>query len=144
MGLAKAIVWKTPVTVTYSAGPNASLLTLPNVVLWTADADTLIESVEEIHEVLGTDGSAVTLDIVKCSGTQAAASGTTLLASTFSLKAAINTRVSKNRANGGVLSTASAIVLAGQRIALKFSGTMTSVAGVSVTLTLRRRRRPAY
>lgn len=145
MGLAKAIVWKDVVLITFSAGPNAALLTLPNVTVFIADTDYRLEAVSEVHETLGTDGSAVTLDLVKCTGTQAAASGTTMLASTFNLKATINTVVRKSKSGGGLsATTANVRVASGDRIALNFGGTTTALSGLCVSLWLKAQRRPSY
>ena len=143
--LTKALTWHAPVIVTWAIGPNAALLTLPDVSLFIADTDYELLSVSEVHEVLGTDGSAVTLDIKKCTTTQAAASGTTMLASTFNLKATVQTVVTKNKSNGGLSATAANVRLAaGNRLALDFSGTMTAVAGVCVNVVLYPLRRPSY
>lgn len=145
MPMVKALAWHAPFCVSFNAGPNAALLTAPNVTLFIADTDYSLEEVQEVHETLGTDGSAVTLDVVKCTTTQAAASGTTMLASTFNLKATINTVVTKSRSNGGITTTAAnRRLLVGNRIALKFGGTTTSLTGVCVQLWLKRLRRPSY
>lgn len=143
--LSKALAWQAPVLVTFAAGPNAALLTSPNVSLFIADTDYELVKVQEVHETLGTDGSAVTLDIVKATTTQAAASGTTMLSSTFNLKATINTVVTKSKGTTGLTATlANRRLLVGNRIALKFGGVMTSVTGVLVQMWLVRLRRPAY
>lgn len=129
-----------PVLAQFLAGPNAALLTLPNGTLFIADGDYELAQVQEVHEVLGTDGGAVALDIVKCTGTQTAAQGTTMLRSTFDLKAAINTVVKKNLSNAGLtLTAANRLIRNGERVALSFSGTMTAVAGLRVQATLIRR-----
>ena len=143
--LPKAAAWHAPLVLTFAAGPNAALLTLPDVTLFIADTDYELLSVAEVHEVLGTNGSAVTLDIKKCTGVQAAASGTTMLASTFDLKATVQTVVSKTLSNAGLTATAADRRLAaGNRLALDFTGTLTALAGVNVTVVLKRVRRPAY
>lgn len=145
MALAKAVAYKAPVVLQFTAGPNAALLTLPNVGLMTVDDDMEIMSVTERHETLGTDGGAVTVDVVKASSGTALASGTSLLASTISLKATINTTQSRTLAAGTLASTAAGrTVLAGQCIGLKFSGTMTAVTGVCITVVLKRRSRPSW
>lgn len=145
MGVAKSLAWQAPVLVSFSAGPNAALLTAPDVALFIADDDYELLRVDEIHETLGTDGSAVTVDVVKCTGTQAAGSGTTMLASTFNLKATVNTVVSKTLSGGGLTTTAgNRRLAAGNRLALNFAGTMTAVTGVCVTAWLRRISRPTY
>src|SRR3990167_11012056 len=89
---AQALAWQAPLVLMFSAGPNAALLTVPDVALWLADADAEIVFAAEIHETLGTDGSAVTADIVKVADGTALASGTSLLATTFNLKATVATR----------------------------------------------------
>lgn len=142
---AKAIVWEAPVTLTFSAGPNAALLTAPNVPLLIADGEYEVLSVSETHETLGTDGGAVTLDIVKASNGTALAAGTSVLASTFNLKGTINTEVRKTISNSGLSTTAAnRLISRGQRLGLKFTGTMTSVTGVCVTVVLQRIRRPKW
>lgn len=145
MGLAKALVWQRPVLVSFSAGPNAALLTLPDVSVFIADTNYELVAVSELHEVLGTDGSAVTLDVVKVTGTDVVASGTTMLATTFNLKATVATVVRKSLSNGGLTTTAAnRRIASGNRIGLNFAGTMTAVAGVHVSLWLKPLRRPSY
>lgn len=142
---AKAIVWEAPVVLTFSAGPNAALLTNPNVPLVIADGEYEVVSVSESHETLGTDGAAVAVDVVKASDGTALSGGTSVLASTFNLKATINTEVRKTISNGGLSTTAANRRLSrGQRLGLKFSGTLTSVTGVNVTVVLQRIRRPKW
>lgn len=85
---------------------------------------------KEVHTVLGTDGSAVTLDLEKLTGTTAPGSGSSMLLSTVSLKSTINTVVT-----GSLTATlANRSVVAGDRIALKLAGTPTSVANVTVLI----------
>ncbi|NBR88215.1 MAG: hypothetical protein EBT61_22490 [Verrucomicrobia bacterium] len=127
---------------TFSAGPNAALLTLPNVGLWVADSNCEIVFASEIHETLGTDGSAVTVDVVKASDGAALSAGTSLLASTFNLKSTINT-LQKRSLSPGTLA-ADRTILNGQRIGLKFSGTLTAVTGVNIVVVLNRLNRPTW
>jgi hypothetical protein len=134
--------WQAPIVLTFAAGPNAALLTLPDVGLFTADADCEILSVTERHETLGTDAGAVTADIKKASSGTAIAGGTSLLASTFNLKATINTTQSRSRSAGTL--AADRMILAGQCIGVDFGGVMTAVTGVLITVVLRRLREPAY
>lgn len=138
MGFAKGGVWRAPRIITMAFPTNAAILTSPNCALFVADAYYVLEQVSEIHETLGTDGSAVTLDIVKATGTGTAAGGTSVLSSTFNLKATINTVVRKTRSSGLVVTNnAAGLRLApGDRFCAKFSGTLTSVTGVCVTMIL--------
>ena len=89
-----------------------------------------IIAIYESHTTAGTDGSAVTLNIEKLTGTQALDAGAILLSTAFDLKGTINT------VNTGTLtSTRSDLILSkGDRLALKDSGTLTDVAGVCVTI----------
>lgn len=145
MGLAKAVAWQAPILVTFTAGPNAALLTLPDVTVFIADTDYELVKAQEIHETLGTDGGTVSLDIKKCTTTQAAASGTTMLSSVFNLKSTINTVVTKSKGTTGLSATlANRRVLVGNRIAIDFIGTNTAVTGVLLQLWLQRLRRPSY
>lgn len=145
MGLPKGITWQGLEMVQLSFGTNAAILTSPNCSLFIADTDYELVKAQEIHETLGTDGSAVTLDIVKCTTTQTAAQGTTMLATTFNLKATINTVVTKSKGTSGLTATlANRNVLVANRIAAKFTGTLTSVTGVLIQLWLKRLRRPSF
>lgn len=142
--IAKAVAWQAPIVLTATFPTNASILTTPNVGLFTADADCEILSVTERHETLGTDGSAVTLDVVKAASGTAMASGTSMLASTINLKATVNTTQSRSLSAGTLAAYDARQLPAGQCVGLKFSGTLTAVTGVSVTVILRRLRQPSY
>lgn len=140
--LAKAIAWQAPKYLTFAAGPNAALLTLPDVGLFTADADYEIAAAYERHETLGTDGSPVTADVVKAASGTAIGSGASLLASAFNLKATINTTQSRTDSAGTLASDR--ILYAGQCLGINFAGTMTAVSGVSITVVLVPMRRPSW
>lgn len=142
----KGLLWQSPLFLTYAIGPNAALLTAGNVALFTAPVGSAWEVVDiaELHETLGTNGAAVTLDVVKCTGTQAAGSGASMLAAVFNLKATINTVVRKNRSAGLSTTKANLQLAAGHRLALAFTGTLTALTGLSVTVTLVPTRRPTF
>ena len=82
---------------------------------------------QEAHSVVG--GAGAQIDVKKCTGTQAPASGTTMLASVFDLTTTINTTVDKTLSS----TTADLTLAAGDRIGIDFSGTLTGLVG---TLTL--------
>ncbi len=96
--------------------------------------------VSEIHGVAGTNGGAVTLDIEKLTGTTAKGSGTSILASTFNLKSTANTVVSKE----GVNLSAARTLVQGDRLALKSSGTLTTLSDLQVTLYCKMLGRGGY
>lgn len=88
----------------------------------------LVTAFKEVHETAGTDAGAVTIDLEKLTGTTAPGSGSSVLSSTLSLKATANTVQSAT-----ITSTSANKTLAiGDRLALKRTGTLTSVAGVTV------------
>lgn len=113
-------------------------------VIFIADRPCVVVGFQEVHQTKGTDGSAVTLQLEKLTGTTAPGSGLNLLQTAISLKANINTVQTGDISTGsdpvtGVrLATLAAphstgLVL-GDRLALKKSGTLTSVANVTVTI----------
>lgn len=144
--LGKAMVWQAPRIFSFTAATNAALLTNSDTTLFIADADYELESVAEAHAIAGDDAGAVTLDIKKCTGTQAPSAGTTMLASTFNLKSTANTVVRKDRSNGGLSTTRTVTqITKGDRVCADFSGTLATLAGFCVTLVLiPTRRRPAW
>lgn len=102
-------------------------------VIYIANAPVKVVAIREAHGVAGNDAGAVTLDVKKCTGTQAPSAGTTVLTSTVNLKGTANTVV----APALTATTANLALAAGDRLALDYTGVITSLAGVNVTLTLR-------
>lgn len=140
---AQAVAFKAPVRVSVVLAANGAIL--DSFAFVAADADYELVCVSEVHDVAGTNGSAVTLDIVKCAAGTTVASGTSLLASTFDLKSTADTPVTKTVSNGGVAQAQSSRqILQGESVALNFAGTLTDLAGVAVTITLNPVSRPAW
>lgn len=102
---------------------------------------TVIE-IDEIHQTAGTDGGAVTLAVYKATGTTASGAGTNILAgpTSFNLKGTANTVQTATAINGlSVVRTSGIGVTSlkiGDRLDLVTSGVLTSVANVTVTVTL--------
>jgi hypothetical protein len=121
---------------------------LADVVCFIADADYELMRVDEVHGVLGTDGGAVTLDVEKLTGTQAVGGGVTMLGSTFNMKATINTVVSRKASltstTGLTATKTNRLLKSGDRVALNFTGVLTALAGLSVTLYLKRLGRRTF
>lgn len=96
-----------------------------------------VQAIREVHETAGSDGSAVTLQVEKLTGTTAKDSGTVLLSTAFDLKGTANT------VQTGTLVTSSYPTIqnntqylsTGDRLALKDSGTLTALSNVTVTVT---------
>lgn len=97
-----------------------------------------VVAIAEVHSVLGTDAGAVSLQVTKDTSTDVPGGGTDLLTNGagagFNLKAAINVP------QAGTLSTVSGVLQmkSGDRLSVDFAGTLTAVAGVVVTVLLRR------
>lgn len=121
-------------------GPTAGI---GSVAIPVRDYWRIVEAAE-VHTVLGTDGGAVTLTIEKLTGTQAPGAGANMLqTSTFNLKATINTvqRVAVSSLTAVTVAQRAAMDLSpGDRIGLTFTGTLTSLAGVGVTVIFKRNR----
>lgn len=135
------------VCIRFSAGPNAALLTAPDQAIFIADTDYEVLRADEVHETLGTDAGAVTADLKKCTGTQAASAGTSVLGSTFNLKSTINTVQTRKRSvsgTSGLAAMGTRTLSAGNRLCIDFGGTMTAVTGVCITVWLRRKRKQTF
>jgi hypothetical protein len=94
-----------------------------------------------VHATAGNDGSDVTGTIRRCQGTEAATAGDDLLGSTkINLKGTALTEQKFDAADSGELtSTAAHLILeAGDRLSLDVTGTTTTLAGVIITVLLKR------
>ncbi len=120
------------ITVTYRQNANASLA---DEAFFIADRAYQVMAIREVHATAGNDAGAVAAQITKDTGTNAPGAGTDLLTSTgFNMKAAANTVQT-----GTLVGTAATLLLAaGDRLAIDFNGTLTSLAGVVVTVVLKR------
>jgi len=99
---------------------------------YVADRPLIVTGVTERHETAGSDGGAVTLQVAKVPSGTAKGSGTNLLTAGVNLKGTADTNQS------GTLAATAAITLAvGDALTLVPTGTLTAVAGVHVTVSLR-------
>lgn len=119
---------------------TASLTMLANAavvdqVFFIAPEPLEVVEIHEIHSTLGTGAGDVTLQVERLQGTEApGGNGDALMAATVDLKAANNTLQSPAL----TATTANLQLAAGDRLGVDISGTTTSVAGVVVTVLLRR------
>jgi len=90
--------------------------------------------VDSVKAKFTTTSSSGTIDIKVCDDGEAISSGTSVLASTMSIAGSADTNVS------GSLTTTQANrkIAKGQSLAIDFGGTTTSIAGLVVTVVLRR------
>lgn len=101
--------------------------------IFIADRPYTVILAQEIHGTAGTDAGAVTLDITKDTGTGAPTSGSSVLnGATFNLKGTANTLQTILGIPSGIAQLA-----VGDRLALKLTGTPTSLASVQVEIALR-------
>ena len=87
---------------------------------------------KEVHETIGSDGSAVTVTLEKLTGATAPDSGIAMLTAALSLKATANTVQTGTIVPSLVTRNLKAV----DRLGLKDAGTLTSVAGVTVLVEL--------
>lgn len=116
-------------TAVYNMLANASLATQS---FWVANRDQQVTGISLSYTVAGTDAGAVTIDVTKDTSTQAPGAGTTMLSATANAKSAsfINTPTFL----GLTATTATLSMLAGDRISIKFTGVLTALAGVVLTV----------
>jgi hypothetical protein len=126
-----------------SSGANAALA--DDYVFTALDGDYELVATSEVHGTAGTDGGAVTADVVRVAAGGTIAGGTSLLSSTFNLKSTVDTPVIKNVSNGGLPAAQSSRVISrGQSVAVNLTGTLTALAGVALTIVLKPIRRRTW
>lgn len=99
---------------------------------WVAPFACRVVSIKESHATAGSDGGAVTLEVVKCADGVAVASGTTLQSAGINLKATADTVQTASL----TATTADLSIAAGTRLGLKLTGTPTALASLAVTVQL--------
>lgn len=140
----KALASDAPVVLQF--GPPGANGALADGYLFTAlDGDYELVAVSEVHGTAGSDGSAVTADVVRVASGGTIAAGTSLLSSTFNLKSTVDTPVIKNVSNGGLPSAQSSRVISrGQSLAINLAGTLTALAGMAITVVVQPLRRRTW
>jgi len=97
-----------------------------------------VTAVSEVHSTAGTDTNPVNVQVVKDTGTTAPGGGTDLL--TNNSNAGFNLKGTDNTVQTGTLTgtVASLRLAAGDRLSVDFAGTLTALAGVVVTVALKK------
>ncbi|RCJ20139.1 hypothetical protein A6S26_05305 [Nostoc sp. ATCC 43529] len=105
---------------------------------FVADGAYLVTGISYVHSTAGSDASAVNLQITKDTGTAAPGAGTDLL--TNNTNAGFDCKGTANTVQAGALvaTEATRTLASGDRLSLDFAGTVTALAGVVVTVSLRR------
>lgn len=103
---------------------------------FTATRAYQVSAIKEVHATPGNDAGAVNLQVTKDTSTDAPGAGTDLL--TNNTNAGFNLKGTANTVQSGTLSATAADLqlAAGDRLSLDFAGTLTTLAGVQVTVTL--------
>lgn len=109
------------------------LRTIASHNIYIAHAVERVVAISLVPTIVGSDGSAVTLQVQRLQGTEDEGSGNDLLDTVFDLKATINTVIS------GVLTTAIAAgtttLAIGDRLAVELAGTSTAaIAALTIVL----------
>jgi hypothetical protein len=99
--------------------------------IFVANRRWRVVGISEVHTTAGSDGSAVSVQVKKCSGTTVPASGTALQTAAFDAKGTAQTVQSATLASDSICT-----IEAGERLALDFTGTITALAGVCVSVDL--------
>ena len=105
-------------------------------VFFTATRPCYIKAITESHTTAGADAGAVSLEVERLTGTTAPGSGTSLQSAVFDLKGTANTTQYAGLRTGSTLIAQTGLNM-GDRLALKKTGTLTSLEGVQVTVELR-------
>ena len=105
-----------------------------DVQFFTAPVECEVVAVREVHAVAGSDGGAVTGTIRRCQGTEAATAGDDLLSATINLKGTALTE----QTPALTATTANLTLEAGTRLSLDVTGTTSYLAGVIITVLLKR------
>jgi len=107
---------------------------IADVQFWTAPVDCEVVAVREVHAVAGSDGGDVTGTIRRCQGTEAATAGDDLLSAAINFKGTALTE----QAPALTATTANLTLEAGDRLSLDVTGTTTTLAGVILSVLLKR------
>ena len=108
---------------------------IADVQFWAAPVKCQVVAVREVHATAGNDAGDVTGTVRRCQGTEAATAGDDLLGTTkINLKGTALTEQTP-----ALTSTIANLTLdAGDRLSLDVTGTTTTLAGVILTVLLKR------
>jgi hypothetical protein len=93
-----------------------------------------VVAVREVHATAGNDAGAVTGTVRRCQGTEAATAGDDLLSATINFKGTALTE----QTPALTATTADLTLEVGNRLSLDVTGTTTALAGVILTVLLKR------
>jgi hypothetical protein len=118
----------------YLVATHCIASSVADVQFYTAPVKCEVVSIREVHATAGNDASAVTGTIRRCQGTEAATAGDDLLSATINFKGTALTE----QTPALTTTTADLTLEAGNRLSLDVTGTTTTLAGVIITVLLKR------
>lgn len=119
--------------------PGTSAATASNYsMFWTCPATATVVGMTEVHTTAGTAGGAVTLQLEKLTDTQAPDAGVVLLMTALDLKgvAANTVQTAAITQKSTITGIRDCTLAVNDRLCLKDSGTLTSVANVTVVVQI--------
>lgn len=121
----------------YPGRQEVTFVGLADGAFYIANRPMQVVAIRQVHSVAGTHASAVNLQITKETTTGAPGAGTDLL--TNNTNAGFNLKATANTVQVGTLNATEANLqlAAGDRLSADFAGTLTDLAGVVVTVTLK-------
>jgi hypothetical protein len=118
----------------YIVADHCIASSVADVQFFTAPVKCQVVSIREVHATAGSDAGTVTGTIRRCQGTEAATAGDDLLSATINFKGTALTE----QTPALTTTTANLTLEAGDRLSLDVTGTTTAVAGVIISVLLRR------
>lgn len=118
----------------YKEFTQATPAELSNTVIFNSDGDYQIDKVTYSHTVAGTDVGAVSMVLRRAATGASISSGDTVHTSSYNLKGTVNTPTDVT------LTPANTLLKNTDRIGVTIAGTPTAVAGVHVTVRMKRIR----
>ena len=125
----------------YIVADHCIASSVADVQFFTAPVKCQVVSIREVHATAGSDAGTVTGKIRRCQGTEAATAGDDLLGTTkIDFKGTALTEQKFDAADSGELTstTANLTLEAGDRLSLDVTGTTTALAGVILSVLLKR------
>lgn len=125
----------------YIVADHCIASSVADVQFFTAPVKCQVVSIREVHATAGSDAGTVTGTIRRCQGTEAATAGDDLLGTTkIDFKGTALTEQKFDAADSGELTstTANLTLEAGDRLSLDVTGTTTALAGVILSVLLKR------
>jgi len=127
-----SLVGEDAIIATYHSGLIGTAVISDHFFINNTGRTLVVKAIDIVTDIIASDGSAVTLQVDKLTGTEAPGGGDNLLASTHDLKTTARTVTSPTLTSTG----ADLEVADGNRLGIEVAGTLTAVAGLVVSVYL--------